>query len=77
MICGDCIHKEVCGLEGYFDEALITCTHKTEIPHSTGYWKKISPADIYECSECGQNVMTQDICAYHYCHGCGAKMGGK
>lgn len=40
----------------------------------TGRWIKISPADIYECSECGQNVMTADICAYRYCHGCGAKM---
>ena len=40
----------------------------------TGHWIKISPANIYECSECGQNVMTQDICAYKFCHGCGAKM---
>lgn len=39
-----------------------------------GHWVKISPADIYECSECQQNVMTSDICAYRYCHGCGAKM---
>ncbi len=43
---------------------------------NVGYWKKISPADIYECSECGQNVMTKDICAYHFCHGCGAHMHG-
>lgn len=40
----------------------------------TGRWKKISPANIYECSECGQNVMTDDICAYKFCHGCGARM---
>ena len=40
----------------------------------TGHWIKISPADIFECSECGQNVMTSDICAYRYCHGCGVKM---
>ena len=44
------------------------------IPSKVGHWKMISPAAIYECSECGQHVMTQDICAYHYCHGCGAKM---
>ena len=37
-------------------------------------WKKISPAGIYECSECGQNVMTMDIVAYRHCHGCGALM---
>jgi hypothetical protein len=40
----------------------------------TGKWKKISPASIYECSVCGQNIMTQDIDAYRYCHGCGAEM---
>ena len=39
-----------------------------------GKWVKISPANIYECSECGKNVMTNDICAYDFCHGCGAKM---
>ena len=39
-----------------------------------GKWIKISPANIYECSECGKNVMTNDICAYDFCHGCGAKM---
>ena len=39
-----------------------------------GHWIKISPAGIYECSECGQNVMTGDIDAYRHCYGCGVKM---
>ena len=39
-----------------------------------GHWIKISPANIYECSECGKNVMTGDISAYDFCHGCGADM---
>ena len=39
-----------------------------------GHWKQISPAKIYECSVCGKNVMTDDICAYHFCHGCGVNM---
>ena len=39
-----------------------------------GHWIKISPANIYECSECGRNVMTDDISAYDFCHGCGADM---
>ena len=39
-----------------------------------GKWIKISPAGIYECSVCGQNVMTNDIAAYRWCHGCGADM---
>ena len=42
-----------------------------------GTWVKISPSGIYECSVCGQNVMTQDIDAYLYCHGCGADMRGE
>ena len=40
----------------------------------TGTWKKISPAIICECSECGQMVMTGDIESYKFCHGCGARM---
>ena len=40
----------------------------------TGEWKQISPAKIYECSECRQNVMTNDIEAYKFCHNCGARM---
>lgn len=41
-----------------------------------GKWIKISPANIYECSVCGQNVMTNDIETYKFCHGCGADMRG-
>ena len=39
-----------------------------------GKWKRVSPAGIYECSECGINVMTDDIDVYSFCHGCGADM---
>lgn len=41
-----------------------------------GRWLQISPARIYECSECAQMVMTKDISCYKFCHGCGAYMGG-
>lgn len=41
-----------------------------------GRWKKISPAGIYECTCCGQDVMTSDIECYKFCHGCGARMEG-
>ena len=41
----------------------------------TGRWKRIG-YDLYECSICGQDVMTGDICAYKHCHGCGAHMKG-
>ena len=44
------------------------------MPDKTGEWLRISPAGIYECSECHQNVMTSDIEAYRYCHGCGVRI---
>ena len=60
-----------------YNDGVINLTKKlVELKESekTGKWKKISPANVYECSECGQNVMTDDICAYNFCHGCGKKM---
>lgn len=43
-------------------------------PRPRGRWVKISPAGIYECSNCGKYVMTDDINEYEFCHGCGADM---
>ena len=37
-------------------------------------WKKISPAGIYECSECGQTLMTCSIDIYKFCMACGRFM---
>ena len=59
-------HKWNCVFEIATDEEL-----------NKGEWKKISPAGIYECSCCGQNVMTSDIECYKFCHGCGASMRAK
>ena len=42
-----------------------------------GKWKRISPAGIYECTNCNQVIMTSDIDCYKYCHGCGVKMEGE
>ena len=39
-----------------------------------GKWKKIHPQGIYECSECGGNILTDDIECYKYCHHCGIRM---
>ena len=50
--------------------------HADVVERKTGKWVMISPAGIYECSQCRQNVMTSDIEAYKFCHGCGAKMIG-
>ena len=43
-------------------------------PVRHGHWTKISPAGIYECSNCKNDVMTADIDVYKYCHRCGAKI---
>ena len=46
----------------------------TQQMRKKGKWIKISPANIYECSECGKYVMANDIYAYKFCRGCGADM---
>ena len=48
-----------------------------ELAKPIGKWKKILPANIFECSECGQNVMTNNIDCYKFCHNCGAIMKGE
>ena len=67
--------------DGYTDEArqaLDMAIKALEEPErKKGKWIKISPANIYECSECGKNAMTDDISAYDFCHGCGADMRGE
>lgn len=55
------------------EQAINAAYAEAEKPN-TGYWVKISPAGIYECSECGKNIITDDIDCYDYCHGCGRKM---
>ena len=63
-----------------FESGKKVIEHLKQMPSAEpvhGEWVQISPAKIYECSECGQNVMTDDIEAYKFCHGCGARMGGQ
>lgn len=55
------------------DDTFDVAIEALEQEPKTGHWKRIG-YDIYECSICSQNVMTGDICAYRYCHGCGARM---
>lgn len=59
------------------DEAIDMAIEALENERSKGHWIKISPANIYECSVCHRNVMTQDIDAYQFCHHCGADMRGE
>ena len=45
-----------------------------EPKRKTGKWIRISPAGIYECSECHGHIMTKDIDCYDFCHRCGVAM---
>lgn len=55
-------------------EALDLAIKELEQARPIGKWKKISPAKIYECTNCYQMIMTDDIDCYNYCHQCGADM---
>ncbi len=57
-----------------FNRVIRTALSEAESEQKTGKWLKVSPAGIYECSECGRAVMTGDIEAYKFCHGCGVRM---
>ena len=42
-----------------------------------GYADGCPVYDLWECSECGEEVSGEDVPITHpYCHGCGAKMDG-
>ena len=74
---------EIIMCDGDYKEALKMLIDKIEHAstiepeRNTGKWIQISPARIYECSLCHQNVMTDDIGCYKFCHNCGARMEGK
>ena len=42
-----------------------------------GYADGCPVYDVWECSECGEEVSGEDVPITHpYCHGCGARMDG-
>lgn len=42
-----------------------------------GYADGCPVYDVWECSECGEEVSGEDVPETHpYCHGCGARMDG-
>lgn len=76
-------HPEESYMEGWckgFNAAVEHCTSHVihaqtiEPKRIKGSWIQISPGGIYECSICGKYVMTPNIYAYDYCHGCGNPM---
>lgn len=72
------IAYDMCGADiSTFYRTAVNAVKALPSAERVGHWIQISPAKIYECSECGKNVMTDDIECYKYCHGCGARMKGE
>ena len=47
-------------------------------PKKYGKWLKISPAEVYECDQCGQKIiLPSSIDKYNYCFNCGAQMSAR
>lgn len=85
--CDDCLHKEVCGCEGAFDEALTYCKDFLSVStEKTGHWIRwyevVESADgkstdhipHCKCSECGCEYDSYSAYFIKYCNECGAKM---
>ena len=82
-ICDNCIHDEVCGLEGHLDEALTFCANKAADvqPVKRGHW--IDMGDHEQCSECKATRLKEFQSYYgkvtrwektNFCPNCGADM---
>ena len=76
--CSGCIHsddsEETCILRQCIHAVAQLKECYVSKQRNKGHWTQIIPAGIYECSECGQCVMTSDIDVYNFCHRCGAEM---
>ena len=86
-ICDNCIHDEVCGLEGHLDEALTFCANKVVDvqPVKRGRWEEREGYGgwgdtYYRCSVCGNDWAFEDgtpkDAEWDYCPKCGADMRG-
>lgn len=81
-ICDNCIHDEVCGLEGHLDEALTFCANKvTDVqPVKRGRWD-FQGYQLFKCTNCTK-IYTQEQLEDigenwtfpNFCPNCGAKM---
>lgn len=85
LICADCIHNKVCGLECVWGANLIGCEYKkTELPYNTGHWVRwyeqketewcIENIPHCKCSECGKEYDPYTSQFIKYCNECGARM---
>lgn len=71
MICDNCLHKEVCGCEGAFDESLTYCKDFLSVStEKTGYW--IDTGSGQKCSKCHEIQYGYDNHRL-YCANCGSR----
>lgn len=74
-----CRNNDKYGYSDRFHEFTKECLKLPSVStEKTGRWIKRYSSTlnrvIYECSECSKQVMTLNIDAYDYCHGCGCRM---
>ena len=65
MLCENCLHKDVCGDEGYYNEALVTCASYIA---NNCVWIEDAPG-IYRCPNCGHTEGKKR----NFCCDCGSK----
>jgi len=62
IICENCIHKEVCGIEGYYEEALKFCANKVEDIQLDYYKKLIQDMNTIKDAVNDPNKNGFDVC---------------
>lgn len=75
-VCDNCIHDEVCGIEGHLDEALIFCDNKAADVQPVRCGKWINDGDCLICS-CCKTAYNSWFTGSNYCAECGADMRGE
>ena len=65
MLCENCLHKEVCNDEGYYNDALVKCADHITTNCS---WIEDAPG-IYRCPICGHTEGKKR----NFCCDCGSK----
>lgn len=65
MLCENCRHKDVCGIEGYYEEALKFCANHIS---DNLTWIEDAPG-LYRCPECDHTEGKKR----NFCCACGSK----
>ena len=84
VICENCIHDKVCGLEGHLDEALTFCADRISDVQEKRYCRMIplepdcrGCTDVFICTNCHQHIHLGFIRKEYsgvFCLECGAEV---